>query len=550
MIYSNRRIFLKGLGGALVAAPFLPSLFEKTAHAAAPGPAKRLIVYFTHYGCVTNQFFPKKLDGDLAEADFADTSLKPLGQYYKKLLLPRGMRTMNEWTASNTGAGKGRGQGNDSHTQIVGSYFTCQPVTPNTNSPFDIQNTAAKFNAKPIGRSLDHIIAEQISPQGEPLLLHLSSGRDGAQSAISYSAAETIFNPVRVTDAYSKLTGLFKTGTPMTQDTWAVAKGKAITDLVKNDLDWLKRQKISTADKQKIEAWAALLNTVGVVMGSAGCNADLAGKLGANKTLGASGGDALTRKVSGSMDMDGADLHMAVAALTAACDANPVIFIKSPNNYTFSGLGINADHHNQSHRLDNAGMAGTCVSDAVANLMKIDAYQAQKFANLIKYLDSIPEGSGTVLDTSIAVWMNEMSDGNAHNLNNTPVIQAGSGGGYFKTGKAVNLDTASGATAEQLLGRSLSQCYMGNTTMANGTNQGTGTEAKYGNAPVNKYFVNWMNALGIKADAKGFPAKNGAAAQVTHFGYSDKTEDFSGGSGAVAGATIHSPGPFEALKAT
>jgi hypothetical protein len=283
-------------------------------------------------------------------------------------------------------------------------------------------------------------------------------------------------------------------------------------------------------------------------MGSAGCNADLAGKLGANKTLGASGGDALTRKVSGSTDMDGADLHMAVAALTAACDANPVIFIKSPTNFVFSGLGINADHHNQSHRLDNAGMSGACVTDAVANLIKIDIYQAQKFANLIKYLDSIPEGSGTVLDTSIAVWMNEMSDGNAHNLNNTPIIQAGSGGGYFKTGKTVMLDTAA-ATADQMLGRSLSQCYMGNTTMANGTNQGTGTEAKYGNAPMNKYFVNWMNALGIKADANGFPAKNGPASQVTKFGYSDKTEDFAGGAGAVTGATIHSPGPFDALKA-
>jgi hypothetical protein len=145
--------------------------------------------------------------------------------------------------------------------------------------------------------------------------------------------------------------------------------------------------------------------------------------------------------------------------------------------------------------------------------------------------------------------MNEMSDGNAHNLNNTPIIQAGSGGGYFKTGKTIQLDT-SGATADQMLGRSLSQCYMGNTTMANGTNQGTGTEAKYGNAPVNKYFVNWMNALGIKADDKGFPAKNGTATQVTHFGYSDKTEDFSGGAGAVTGATIHSPGPFDALKAS
>ena len=559
--YINRRILLKGLGGSVVAAPFLPSLFEKTAHAQSAASAKRLIVYFTHYGCVTNRFFPKKLEGDLTEADFTETNLAALAPFYKKLLLPRGIRTMKEWTASNTGANRGRGQGNDSHTQIAGSFFTCQPVTPNTNEPFNITNTAGKFNAKPIGPSLDHIIAKQLSPTGEPVLLNLANLRDGAQSAISYSAAETIFNPVRVTDVFSRLTGLYKAGGAAPEpapnkDTWEVVKGKAITDLIKNDLAWLKRQKISGADKLKIEAWEALLNTVGqVIVGGGGggiaeCSDALAAQLGAKSSLGSSGGDAITRKVSGSSDMDGGDLHMAVAALASACDYNPVIFIKSPPNFTWSGLSINADHHNQSHRLDNAGMQGTCVSNAVDNLMKIDRYQAQKFANLVKYLDSIPEGSGTtVLDSSIAVWMNEMSDGNAHNLNNTPIIQAGSGGGYFKTGKTIMLDTTSGATAEQMLGRSLSQCYEGSSTQANGVNQGTGTEAKFANAPVNKYFVNWMNALGIKADAKGFPAKDGPNPQVTHFGYSDKTEDFTGGAGAVPGATIHDPGPFEALKA-
>jgi hypothetical protein len=36
---------------------------------------------------------------------------------------------------------------------------------------------------------------------------------------------------------------------------------------------------------------------------------------------------------------------------------------------------------------------------------------------------------------------------------------------------------------------------------------------------------------------------------VTHFGYSDKTEDFCGGVGAVEGAGIHDPGAFGELKA-
>jgi hypothetical protein len=145
--------------------------------------------------------------------------------------------------------------------------------------------------------------------------------------------------------------------------------------------------------------------------------------------------------------------------------------------------------------------------------------------------------------------MNEMSDGNAHNLNNAPIVQAGGGGGYFKTGRVINLDAASGATAEQMLGRSLSQCVDGAPQTSNGVNQGTGTEAQFGNAPVNKYFCNIMNAMGMKADAMGYPAKDGPASEVTHFGYSDKTEDFCGGAGAVQGATIHSPGGFAELKA-
>ena len=49
-----------------------------------------------------------------------------------------------------------------------------------------------------------------------------------------------------------------------------------------------------------------------------------------------------------------------------------------------------------------------------------------------------------------------------------------------------------------------------------------------------------MNAMGVKAGDDGF-AVMGGAAEVTKFGYSDKTEDFIGGQGAVAGATIHDP---------
>jgi hypothetical protein len=137
-----------------------------------------------------------------------------------------------------------------------------------------------------------------------------------------------------------------------------------------------------------------------------------------------------------------------------------------------------------------------------------------------------------------------MSDGNAHNLNNAPILQAGSAGGYFKTGQIINVDPASTPTN----GNSLSQCAEGGSGQANGIHQGTGTEPTIANAPINKYFCNIMNAMGVKAGPDGFPAKGGSA-EVTHFGYSDRTEDFVGGKGAVAGAKIHDPGEFTGLKA-
>ena len=549
--YMNRRILLKGLGGAVVAAPILTSLFERDARAqAVKATTKRVIMMFSYYGCVTNNWFPQKLDGDLLEADLKGTSLEPLGPYAKKLLMPRGMRTMNEWTANNKGAGKGRGQGNDSHTQCAGTALTLQPVTPNSDDPFSF-NMATKFNATPLGISMDHIMAQQLSPNQQPLYMDVAGVKTvGAQAAISYNKVDPKgqFPAVNATTAYSQLTGLFKTGAPMNADTWEIQKGKKIADIVKGDLSRLKSKDMSKADKDKLDAWLSLINDVGVAV-SAQCNQALADKLQASSKLGTgTSGDVVTRQVVAGMD--NADLYMAIAALSAACNANPVVLLRFPNNFTYSGLGINADSHNQSHRLDSANMSGPCVANAVENLKKIDKYYASKFASLTKYLDSIPEGDGqTVLDNSVAFWLNELSDGNAHNMNNTPLIQAGSGGGYFKQGKIINLDTTSGGTATNFLGRSLSQCVDGAPQMSDGVSQGTGTEAKYGNMPINKYFCNVMTSLGMKADAKGFPAKDGPGSEVTHFGYSDKTEEFSGGQGAVKDAQIHSPGGYTELKA-
>jgi hypothetical protein len=74
----------------------------------------------------------------------------------------------------------------------------------------------------------------------------------------------------------------------------------------------------------------------------------------------------------------------------------------------------------------------------------------------------------------------------------------------------------------------------------------TGTDPSVANAPINKYFCNLMNALGVKAGADGFPLAGGTEA-VTHFGMYDRTEDYVGG--GTNPAMIHDPGEFTELKA-
>jgi hypothetical protein len=547
----NRRVFLRGLGGAAVAAPFLTSVCERRSKGQAATPPRQLIGMFTQYGCVTSRWFPIKSHGALTDADLTGTSLAALAPFVGKLLIPRGIRAMNEWTQNNRN-GAGRGQGNDPHTQVVGSYLTLQPVTPNGTDPFSF-DTATKFNAKPVGTSLDHVMAQQLSPSGTPLFMRVGNMNEGAQNAISYlkSSAAAVDAPADIFPGYgtpmsvlTALTGLFGPGAP-TADDKAAMRGKKVTDLVKGCLADFERQDMSGEDRNKVAVWKSLINDAGAIV-TRTCSADLAMRLGATSANLSGKGDISAKVTS---DLDGADVYSVMAVLAAACNYNPVIFLKYPGSYIFSGLGITNDSHNLSHRLDNAGMTGTCVANALDLLQTIDRFYAAKFAKLVGMLDSVKNSDGsTLLDSSAAVWFQEMSDGSAHNLNNLPIIQAGGCGGYFKTGWTVNVDKVNTAAANLSRGNSETQCMVGGTGMINGINMTTGTDATLANAPINKYFYNLMNAMGVKGDANGYPAKGGVG-EVTRFGYSDKTTDFCGGYGAVAGATIHDPGEYTALKA-
>ena len=541
----NRRTILRGLGGAAIAAPFLPSVVEREAKAQGMVAAtpKRLIVFFTHYGCLTTRWFPMKSHGPLTAADYTGTpTLAPLAPYAAKLLMPRGIRAMNEWSFNGT-----LGQKNDPHTNPCGSMFTCYPLTP--NAPNSGAMNIGKFDAKPTGRSLDHVAASAVNKNGAaPLFLQIGGvggSNSNTQSVISWSdSAGTIFPGIGTpSQVYSNLTNLFTTG-PVNPDTYKVVRGRSVIDLVRDDLTRLQGINMSASDKLKLTRWTELLHYVGgAVVGGAQCN------------MATAQGLMLTGSLTGSDITRTANIMMDLAVLTSLCDSNRVIFMKMPAGRVYSHLqyptsaggmaNLSMESHNVSHRIGNAGMGGACVADALNMIHAIDKYYATLFAYLVGRLDSFTEGDVKLLDNTATVWMQEMSDGNSHNLNNMPILQAGSAGGYFKTGQAINVE---GGKADMSAGNSDKDCAGGQTPF--NSLDGVGTPANVANMPINKYFCNLLNAIGAKADATGYAAPGGTA-PVTKFGKFDKTEMFSSAmsGGLNAAANITSPGEYTELRA-
>ncbi|OYW20853.1 MAG: hypothetical protein B7Z55_06650, partial [Planctomycetales bacterium 12-60-4] len=101
-------------------------------------------------------------------------------------------------------------------------------------------------------------------------------------------------------------------------------------------------------------------------------------------------------------------------------------------------LGLRQDHHNFSHGWQNKEFAS------------ITRFWVEQYAYLVKKLDSIPEGAGTVLDNSCILLANEQWT--AHSAPRVPLLMSGSLSGSLQTGRTLEY--------EQAKDRKLSSLYL------------------------------------------------------------------------------------------
>lgn len=530
----KRRIFLQGVGGAALATPFLSSFVSSTARAQTAPPVRN-ILFFTHNGCNTNRWFPAIENGPLTAADLSPT-LAPLGDVVDKLLLPRGFKSLNEYFA---------GQSVDPHNQAMGTKLTCAPI----------QESGDNYA---LGMSVDHEMAKQMNPDGaSPLLLSVGQRSTSIKEVVSFSAPETAYvSEVNPSVVYSQLTGVLSNASsgggvpePVTEADYRVLQGRSVLDLVENDLKRYQARNMSMSDKQKVEVWLELLRETetnivnmggaggGSAMATASCTNDFAAGMGVTEAEVAAAGTGVSGNRSGAFVFAqsgsdaltqsftvGGDMMLNLIALSAICDTNRVMGMIYPGYVIFDWDGVHHqyDHHGISHRSGDLGVDNSCVSGVMEMINEIDNWYAGKFTKLVKLLDSIPEGDRTVLDNSATIWLPELSDGDAHNQNNLPILIAGSAGGKLKQGMAVNVE---GRDIGQ--GNSESGCTDTMNTSGNTRSQG-------GNVPINKLYCTLMNAYGMTAPGGG---------EWTEWGYADNDAGITGNGGFT------NPGEVSELKA-
>jgi len=108
--------------------------------------------------------------------------------------------------------------------------------------------------------------------------------------------------------------------------------------------------------------------------------------------------------------------------------------------YTINGVEA-PPYHYVSHRVSSDGSDGAAIENAVELHHQIDRIHARFFKYLLDRLSAYTlPGGGTLLDSSINLWVNSVADGPPHSGDDIPHVFAGSANGFLKMGQHLRVE--------------------------------------------------------------------------------------------------------------
>jgi hypothetical protein len=413
----SRRALLRGAGGAAISLPFLEAMLGRNRSVAQPPEIPtRVIFFFTSCGVVPETWWPTSG----GETGFVlPTALAPLEPHRSKILIPDGIRmeTARADRVSQNGHDKGT--------------VHCLTARTAVEGPSGVGEFGHLWDGTAGGISIDQHIANHFEGVTPYRSLEFGVKAEGISQAlpsrISYRGTGEPVIPMN--DAGAAFDRIFA---PLSGGAEAAAarqrRRELVLGTVRGDLTSL-RGRLGTDDRRRIDAHLASIEEVQRQLG------DLAAAVCEPPARGSS----TEYTMLGRLQMD-----LMVQAMK--CDLTRVASIQwstGQSGVRMSWLGHGAGHHGVSHEVGSEPSdwdAGKSWRDIAT---EIDRWYAEQFAYLVSSLDALDAGDGTsLLDHTMIVWVNEQEKGidNTHSWNRMPFIVAGSGGGYFRTGRHVTID--------------------------------------------------------------------------------------------------------------
>lgn len=387
----SRRSLLKGLGLGL---GVLPLLNSERALGQTAGAPKRLITMVWGSGVVPASFYaPAGPLGTLPAI------LAPLEPWKSKVLQIRG---------------KTHG-GIDAKVMVdadnrYGGHFTYPSLL-----------TGTATGTKP---SIDTLIAAQLATAGLAKA-QLNVGVMPGSSSTSWRTGKV--KNSSETNPYRLFTTLFAgASTTPQQMTSLLQRRKSVLDHVRNELTTF-QGRVGADDKLRVQAHLdsvrqieAQLTAGGTTVPGASCTPPPNTPAGINLT------SPLTLP-------DHLRLMLDLVAAAVKCDMARAITMDildngGSNNQTFPWINVATPAF---HTLAHNGQS------SFPQKVIVDTWFFTQVAYLAQKLGTNPEGGATTLDNTAIVVLNDMNQGNFHDVTGLPVVIVGSAGGFFKTGVCV-----------------------------------------------------------------------------------------------------------------
>ena len=384
----DRRKFLFGAGGSMMALPWLELHAEEPSTRKVKEPSLRFASFYSPMGFVRDHFFP----GEDSDDFLSMPTLKPLQSVADKVTLITGLYRVNV-------------RGIDVHNQCSSCYLSSANPYGELKSPY------------PMDRTLDHLIADKVSHRTpiRSLELNCNTFKDLRESIyldnISWYGPEHVATSMK--DPRKVYRRLFRTG----------KSEKDITDLILEDAANFERG-LGREDKDKMEEYFTSVREVEKQIEKLTKHYEMYERVDMKEP------DEVPMTRGEYIRMMGKLLVLAFQGdLT-----HVATFMLAPERWgtpqRFHELNFTKSHHGLTHSQGR--------DDVKRALVQVDRFYVELFAEVLEQLDAIQEGEGTLLDHSMITLGSGLGDGKDHTMDELPIIVAGSANGKIKTGRVLN----------------------------------------------------------------------------------------------------------------